>query len=271
VNLAKWTAVTAFFALVLMSVGCSSSPPPNTPMFNKPASPDVIQKLITPEAVAAREDGIAAAILLDTSGSMQDPVQSSDRKPKAKIQVAQDALFNVLQQFTNFAKRHPDKKILVGIYDFSGRKGQPSCRQVVKLGPPDPAAAQDFIRSMMPSGNTPIGDALIAAKRDLQATGFLHQHIMVITDGENNLGYLPEDVTRIIGEEKKPEDRAGVYFVAFDIGAEIFNPVRDAGAMVMSATSEQQLTDTLDYILTGKILVEQPPPPPSHPVPLIKK
>jgi len=270
VSLTKWIAVTAVIALVLMSSGCSSSSSPKTPMFNKPGSPEVIKKLITPAAVAAREDGIAAAILLDTSGSMQDAVQGSDKKPKAKIKVAQDALFNVLQQFSDFGKKHPDKKLLVGIYDFSARKGQPSCRQVVKLGPPDLAAAQDSIQSMVPSGATPIGDAMIAAKRDLQATGLLHQHIMVITDGENNLGYLPEDVAKAIGNESEP-DRAGIYFIAFDIGAGIFDAVRDAGGLVMSATSEQQLTETLDFILTGKILVEQPPPPPSHPVTIIKK
>jgi hypothetical protein len=270
VSLFKWTAVTAVLVFILMSGGCSSSPPAKAPSFNKPGRTEVIQKLITPATVPAREDGIAAAILLDTSGSMQEPVQGSDKKPKAKIKVAQDALFNVLQQFSNFGRRHPDKKLLVGIYDFSARKGQPSCRQVVKLGPPDLAVAQDSIRSMVPSGATPIGDAMIVAKRDLQATGLLHQHLMVITDGENNLGYLPEDVAKTIGKEPEP-DRAGIYFIAFDIGAEIFDAVRDSGGLVMSATGEQQLTDTLDFILTGKILVEQPPPPPSHPVTILKK
>ncbi len=262
-------AVAGALAVVFLTAGCSSQPPAKTPFFNKPNDPKAIEKLITPAAGAPSQDGIAAAILLDTSGSMQDPVQGSDKKPKPKIRVAQDALLHVLRQFSAFARKHPEKKLLVGIYDFSARTGQPSCRQVVKLGPPDLAAAQDSIKSMMPSGATPIGDAMIAAKRDLEATGLTHQHILVITDGESNRGYLPGDVTKVIAEEPEPH-RAGIYFIAFDIGAEAFNPVRDAGGLVLPADSEQQLTDTLNFILTGKILVEQPPPPPSHPA-MIRK
>ncbi len=266
----KVAAVAVAFALGLVMGGCSSQPPAKTPVFNKPSNPEAIKNLITPGAAAPSQDGIAAAILLDTSGSMQDPVQGTDKKPKPKIKVAQDALVSVLQQFSAFGKKHPEKKLLVGIYDFSTRKGQPSCRQVVKLGPPDLAAAQDSIKGMMPAGQTPIGDAMITAKRDLEATGLTHQHILVITDGENNMGYLPADVTKVIAEEPE-QHRAGIYFIAYDIGAESFDAVRDAGGLVLSASSEQQLTDTLDFILTGKILVEQPPVPPSHPPTTIRK
>jgi hypothetical protein len=263
-------AATGCLALVLLMAGCSSAPSGPAPVFNKPGQPDAIKKLITPEAAAPAQDGVAAAILLDTSGSMQDPVQGSDKKPKAKIKVAQDALMNLLQQFSDFGKKHPEKQILVGIYDFSVRKGRPSCRQVVKLGPPDLAAAQALIQGMTPSGGTPIGDAMITAKRDLQATGMSHQHILVISDGENNLGYMPGDVARVIAQEPD-QHRAGIYFIAFDVGADLFDNVRDAGGMVLSANSEQQLTSTLDFILAGKILVEEPPPPPPHPSTIIRK
>ncbi len=269
-NSYKVAAVAIALALGVIAGGCSSQPPGKAPVFNKPADPAAIRKLITPTSTPARQDGIAAAILLDTSGSMQEPVQGADKKPKAKIKVAQDALLNVLQQFSAFGKKHPETRLLVGIYDFSARRGQPSCRQVIKLGPPDVAAAQESIKSMVPSGATPIGDAMIMAKRDLEATGLTRQHILVITDGENNLGYQPGDVTGVISQETV-QDRAGVYFIAFDIGADLFDAVRDAGGLVLSASSEQQLTDTLDFILTGKILVEQPPPPPSHPPTGIRK
>jgi len=46
--------------------------------------------------------------------------------------------------------------------------------------------------------------------------------------------------------------------VAFDVAASTFNPVRDAGGVVMAAANESELTSTLDYVLKGKILVEQP-------------
>ncbi|MBZ5496673.1 MAG: VWA domain-containing protein [Acidobacteriia bacterium] len=266
-------ASAAIFALVLLTGGCGSSPSTSkTPVFNKPNNPEAIRKLLKPAAEAPPQDGIAAAILIDTSGSMQDPVTGSDKKPHPKIQVAQKALLNLLQQFSTFAQKHADKKLLVGIYEFSFRRGQASCRQIVKLGPPDVAAAQSGIKSIVPEGSTPIGDAMIAAARDLEATGLSHRHILVITDGESNMGYLPGDVTRVITQEPDTA-RAAIYFIAFDIGAELFEPVKDAGGLVLAADSEQQLTDTLDFILTGKILVEQPPAPvrPPHPPTVIRK
>jgi hypothetical protein len=49
-----------------------------------------------------------------------------------------------------------------------------------------------------------------------------------------------------------------VYFVAFDIAASRFAPVRDAGGLVLPAANAAELNQTLDALLTGKILVEGP-------------
>jgi hypothetical protein len=262
--------VSAGVALVLiLSVGaCSSSQSPQ-PEFNKPGNPEAIQKLLHSDTTVAHQEGIAAAILLDTTGSMQEEVLGADKKPKAKIDVARMALLKVLQQFSTFAGKNPDKKILVGVYEFSSRPGLPPCRQLLKLGPPDLAAAHRVLAGISAEGATPIGDAMIAGKRDLDATGFSHRHLLVITDGENNRGYMPGDVAEVIAHEPE-ENRAAIYFIAFDLAAELFEPVKGAGGLVLAAQGEQQLTDTLDYILTGKILVEQPSspvPPPGHPIP----
>jgi Ca-activated chloride channel homolog len=257
-------------AALLLLFGACSSEQPSAPapqkIYNKPNNPDEIRKLLASDAASAPQEGIAAAILLDTSGSMSDPIGAEGKKSVPKIQVAQKALLNVLRQFSDFSLKHPDKKVLVGIYDFSVRRGQPSCRQVVRLGPPDVKSAEAAINGMIPSGGTPIGDAMITAKKDLDATGLNRRHILVISDGENNLGYQPGDVAKVITQEPEAQ-RAAIYFIAFDVGAELFAPVRDAGGLVLAAESERQLSDTLDFILTGKILVEAPIPPPAatHP------
>jgi hypothetical protein len=63
-------------------------------------------------------------------------------------------------------------------------------------------------------------------------------------------------VTAAIG--RRPEaERPSIYLVAFDIDAGQFNRVRDAGALVMEAGNANELTETLDGLLRGKILVEQ--------------
>jgi hypothetical protein len=271
-NVYKMAATILAVALLLLTGACGESEqrqPAKKVFYNKPNDPSAIREQMKPASVAPSEEGIAAAILLDTSGSMKDPVEGSGKQMIAKLQVAQKALLNVVEQFGKFAATHKDKKILVGVYDFSARQGQPSCRQVIKLGPPDANTAKSALETMTPAGGTPIGDAMITAKRDLDATGLNHRHILVITDGENNLGFLPGDVAKVITGEPEGQ-RAAIYFIAFDIGAESFNPVRDAGGLVLAAESAQQLTDTLDFILTGKILVEQPIPPASHPA-ILKK
>jgi len=261
--------VAVFVVYVVQSCGTSQSPQPE---FNKPGNAEAIQKLLRADNVAAPQEGIAVAILLDTTGSMRDEVQGADRQPKPKLEVAKMALLKLLTQLGAFGQKNPDKKILAGIYEFSTRPNLPSCRQLVPLGPPDFTAAHRALTAVLADGATPIGDAMIAAKRDLDATGFSHRHMLVITDGENNRGYMPGDVAQVIAREPEGE-RAAIYFIAFDLGAEVFEPVKEAGGLVLAAQGEQQLTDTLDYILTGKILVEQPSSsaPSGHPIPLETK
>jgi hypothetical protein len=65
-------------------------------------------------------------------------------------------------------------------------------------------------------------------------------------------------VTRAITNQSE-NDRASIYFVAFDIASSKFDSVRDAGGSVLSASDETELRGTLDYLLTGKILAEQRP------------
>ncbi len=250
----KRIALLAGCIWIAGAAGCSSSRS-TTPVFNKPDNPAAINELLKTNAEVARQEGTAVAILIDTTGSMKNPVPGFDKQPKPKIEAARKALLSLLERLSAFAKENPDKKLLVGIYEFSSRKGLPSCRPIVKLGPPDLTAARGGIAGLVPDGTTPIGDAMIVATRDLDATGLSHRHLLVITDGENTIGYMPGDVAKVIAEEPKA-DQVAIYFIAFDVGAEVFDSVKSAGGLVMSADSESQLAETLDAILTGKILAQ---------------
>jgi nitric oxide reductase activation protein len=213
--------------------------------------------MLQPKVPAELREGIAAAILIDTSGSMEQRVKDADGRPRPKIEIAQRAALDLVNQFETYAHEHAGQQIYVGIYEFSERRNQPAARQVIALGPPDATAAKPALSKMIPRGDTPIGDAMVVAKRDLDATGFSKRHLVVITDGENNMGYSPVDVTEVISRQAE-KDRASVYFVAFDIGTATFKAVRDYGGLVLAAANEPELKSTLDYLLTGKILVEQP-------------
>jgi hypothetical protein len=247
-------------AVLLTSGSEATSRPAPGPGGPRPAYHNPISKLLeTPEPATHRE-GVAAAILLDTSGSMKNPVRDADGSARPKLDIARRAMLEVLKQFDAYAQAHPGLEARVGIYEFSGRPKRHACRPVVLLSRPDLKTAEPLLQQMIPDGNTPIGDAMIEAKRDLDATGVSRLHLLVITDGENNQGYAPGDVTLALAQQPA-EKRAAVYFIAFDIAKDKFQAVMDAGGMVLGASNGQELKQTLDSILTGKILVEQPEPP----------
>ena len=246
----------ALFAGLLAFAGCQGS-------GSSTSAPGInpIEEMLRSRTPVAPQEGIAAAILMDTSGSMNDDVADVGGDKKPKIDIARRAATDCLRQFEEFARKNPERRVLVGVYEFSSREHQPSCRKVVALGPPDASSAAAAIAAMRPSGGTPIGNAIIQAKLDLDATGMARRHILVVTDGENNVGYSPGDVANALTQIPE-EERASLYFVAFDVAADRFTSVKDAGGLVLAAASGSDLKQTLDFVLTGKILVEQPASPP---------
>jgi hypothetical protein len=205
-----------------------------------------------PAAVGVRE-GLAATLLVDVSGSMREDAPDSDDR---KIDVAKRAAIDLVQQFARYAADQPAIPVLVGVYEFSsGRRGG-DVREVVPMGQPRPQAAESAIRAMRADGGTPIGDAMIVAKRALDATGVARRHLIVVTDGENTDGYDPGEVATALA--RRPfDERPALYFVAFDIEARRFQRVRDAGGLVLEAASGKALGETIDALLRGKILVEK--------------
>jgi len=55
---------------------------------------------------------------------------------------------------------------------------------------------------------------------------------------------------------KARQDLTSVYFVAFDVAAQVFDPVKNLGATVVSASNELQLKTQIDALLGKKILLE---------------
>jgi Mg-chelatase subunit ChlD len=211
---------------------------------------------LKPAAPVETRDGLAAAIVIDVSGSMADQVDGPDGRRETKIEVARRAALDIVDQFVRYADDHKDQPVLLGIYEFSRRGGQPDCRPVIPMGRPDRAQAAGVISHLKPDGGTPIGQAMITAKKELDATGLTARHLLVVTDGENTDGVRPERVAA--GIARRPEaERPSIYFVAFDIEASRFSGVRDNGGLVLSAANAAELNETLDMLLRGSILVEK--------------
>ncbi len=257
--------VLAIYVLGRQSERESAPPGGSAPMAptGQAAAPreNPIERQLRPRDGVERKDGIGVVLLVDVSGSMDMPVPDAQGGQSRKIVIARRCALNVLRQCDAFIRANSNRVVVVGVYEFSdlGRQ-RPFCRVVVPIGPLDLQAAGRAVGQMAANGGTPIGDAIITAKKDLDATGLTRLHVLVVTDGENNVGYDPADVVNAVSL-LPAENRASVYFIAFDVAAEKFARVRDSGGLVLPAGNEKELQQTLDYVLSGKILAEQPAVP----------
>src|SRR3954471_18317654 len=108
---------------------------------------------------AADDEGVALAIVYDTSGSMRESVKDVNGKTSPKYIIANRALAAIAKQIQSFATNSggPPRKIEAGVFTFEHE----SAKEAVKFGPFDEAAIEGFARDYSnPSGNTPLGNAL---------------------------------------------------------------------------------------------------------------
>ena len=215
-----------------------------------------IDEQLTPGSAIQSKEGIAAAIVIDVSGSMDEKVEGKDGREERKIEIARRAARDLVEQFARYADDHRQDQVLLGIYEFSERKNREDCRPVIPMAPPDRSRADQALAALRADGGTPIGNAMIFAKHELDATGLTRKHLLLVTDGENTEGFNPDDVAAALN--RRPEaERPSLYFVAFDIEASRFVRVKDAGALVLGAANAKELNSRLDALLRGKILLEK--------------
>src|SRR5262249_18674932 len=151
------------------------------------------------------------------------------------------------------------RKIYAGLFTFQGEHA----REVIKLGPFDPAAFEHWAaRFSTPGGNTPLGNALSTASHAVLDSPLSRKHVLVITDGINTAGPSPHVVLPRLKQQAEQRHAAlSVHFVAFDVDARQFAPLKRSGATVVGAADEKQLNSQLQFILQQKILLEDEEPP----------
>jgi Mg-chelatase subunit ChlD len=211
-----------------------------------------------PAPVAVAEEGLALAIVYDTSGSMRDPVADSGGKATPKYVIANRALTEIAKQIqayaTNSAAGAP-RRVDAGLFVFDGS----NAREAIPFGAFDARKIEMWARDFSkPGGSTPLGNALNAAGQKLLNSGLSRKHVLVITDGLNTSGPQPSAIMpRLKKQAEEKQTGLSVHFVAFDIDAKVFDPVKKLGATVVSAANEAQLNTQLQYILQHKILLEE--------------
>lgn len=209
-------------------------------------------------SLAADQDGIALAIVYDTSGSMKEPVRTADGKQAAKWVIGNRSLEQIIRRVEHFATNSsPPKTIHVGLFIFKGN----GAAEAVKFGPFMPDALRDWVKQYRgPDSGTPLGITIETASRALMNSKFSAKHILVVTDGINTSG--PDPVAVVPKINKASESKGSpifIHFVAFDIDAKVFAPLKKLGVTVVGAVDEKQLGQQLEFILEEKILLEKEP------------
>jgi hypothetical protein len=214
-----------------------------------------------PVTLQGAEEGVALAIIYDTSGSMKEPVPDAAGGTAPKYVIANRALHEVTRQLQTFATNTASgapRKIQAGLFIFQGEHA----REVVKLGPLDASAFESFANHFShPNGNTPLGNALTTAAHAVLDSPLSRKHVLVITDGLNTAGPAPQVVLpRLKKQAEQRHASFSVHFVAFDVDARQFAPLKSLGATVVGAADEKQLNSQLQLILQQKILLEDEEP-----------
>jgi von Willebrand factor type A domain len=216
---------------------------------------------LQPAHAASGEEGIALAIIYDTSGSMRERVPAGPDKTAPKYIIANKALGTIVDRISEFATNAPagtPRKIETGLYIFR----DPGAAEVVKYGPFDGPAIKTWVQGFSrPNGATPLGNAITVASQAVLKSGLTRKHIVIITDGINTSGPKPEAVIPGI-QQAAAQQQSGIsfHFVAFDVDARVFDSVKKLGATVLAAANEQQLNSQLQFIFERKILLEDEEP-----------
>jgi Mg-chelatase subunit ChlD len=232
------------------------TPAPVSPAAAAPHVDAALVELVRPPRDRSETDGIAIALLVDTSGSMNTSIPDTSGSPRRKIDLAKRASLDMIDRIARFAAQHPDRPVKVGLYEFHGQ----GCKALLPLGALDRDAMAAAVERLQPSSGTPIGEAMLAAKHDLDRGGLTRKHMLVVTDGENTAGRDPAAVARAIASLPQ-EERADFHCIAFQVEAARFQGVKDAGGLVVEARSAAELARSMEFILERKILLELPETP----------
>ena len=92
-------------SLCVLTAGCPSSEVKPIP--------------IPPLAQQETKPGTAVAILVDTSGSMAQPVADKEGKLRPKEEIAREALEQIIANTAQWEKNTPGRTLEMGIYSFS--------------------------------------------------------------------------------------------------------------------------------------------------------
>lgn len=203
--------------------------------------------------------GISVALVIDVSGSMEDPPRSGG--PAKYIQAAR-AMATVAGYLEQLATQQQDLKIQVAVFTFN--KEVAALMPMTVLDGPGIQKLKEIARpeSFLPNDKTAIGLAIEAGARALAQSGTILNSLIVVTDGENTVGVDPVEAIEALyanrntaSTEDLPVTTASqlLSFIGFDIESLQFQTFHEQGARVTSAANQEELEQSLKALLEADI------------------
>jgi hypothetical protein len=216
-------------------------------------------------ALSFRDDlGLSVVVAVDVSGSMAD--RPSTGPQVAKYIQASGALTEVLKVLGGLvAPQKGGTSLLVkfSLISFADEVRvllPPTVLTPASLGPLEAFAAVP--ENFKPGGSTAIGAAVEKGTEILAQSGTIMRSLIVITDGENTAGIVPESVLDAVYANRNSATTAEVpvttsstlvSFIGFDIDASRFAGLAEKGARVTGASDQAQLVAELRGLLEADI------------------
>jgi hypothetical protein len=256
--------VPVVVAAVAILVGCDAQVAPVAPTTR--SDPRHTRPISTPAddqfqidlagaqvpAAAADPNTVAICFCVDVSTSMKNRIDG-----RRKSDISKQALRRAINLLDDYARKHPEKTILVSVVDFGA-----AAQFVQRMEPFNKEKLQNVVQTKLKTREgTAIGDAMVLAVRELVETGAGMRGIVVLTDGQNTRGVSPSSVMRAVRKNAvKPEaaiSSINVWLVAFDVKASTYDPVKEAGATVVESTDQVSLENMM-LMAVQRVLAEDP-------------
>ena len=197
--------------------------------------------------------GTAVVVLIDTSGSMAQPVRDKTGQSRPKNQIAREAMEHIVRYTSDWKKQHPDSPLFFGLNSFAD-----SVSQILPAAEFDLNSAQSALQKIPPpKGGTAIGRGIEEGFKALYRSGCVRKYLVCITDGENTAGPEPGAVAGQLYKQTGGE--VEMHFVAFDTSSQHFSFLKQVNGHVVEAADGSQLEAKLSEIYEKRILAEALP------------
>jgi hypothetical protein len=217
-------------------------------------------------ALASQDDlGISILIAVDCSGSMQEAPKASN-DGKEKYVVASESLTGVIDFIENFYVtniKKQDIRLRLGLLRFNN-----NVKILFELKDMNAKAFADLKditsnpASFNPGGQTAIGSTLLTGAEILAQSGTIFKSLIVISDGQNTTGDMPDQVLKAIVENRNNKSSKDfpvltnsilVSFIGFDVDTGIFSGLNDLGSRITNAADKAGLKQSLESLFLADI------------------